>query len=372
MAMGKILSRLILDDPLIPLLNRGEQPAAVVATRNSPALTLLHDLKPGRFLDDLLENPSKSWNEVNDRSASFILSEDLQSSKWRVDDKQSKEHKQLEAREKKKKQKIQHWVKRPPPQTHEYPRADKSKYCDFHQGYGHNTDDCQSLKDKNIPNLKDRDKDINSAATKIITSGIPLLSGTSNMISGDMHSGGQSTRAREEPNIVMPYANPFVATMHIGNHNVNKVFIDTSSSPDILYWSCFQKMQLNSASMQRYEGPIYGFNNQPVPVKGVITLPIYVGTEPRFRMASVSFLVVKMESAYNAIIGRATLCKLKAVISQPHLCMKFPTPQGIRMLKGNQKMARAYYHDTFKKVEPAPMPKLLLWLLDQTNQVCRR
>ncbi|GKV46164.1 hypothetical protein SLEP1_g53173 [Rubroshorea leprosula] len=39
MAMGKILARLIPDDPLIPLLNRDAQPAAVVATRNSPALS---------------------------------------------------------------------------------------------------------------------------------------------------------------------------------------------------------------------------------------------------------------------------------------------------------------------------------------------
>ncbi|GKU87959.1 hypothetical protein SLEP1_g2284 [Rubroshorea leprosula] len=39
MAMGKILARLIPDDHLIPLLNREAQPAAVVATRNSPALS---------------------------------------------------------------------------------------------------------------------------------------------------------------------------------------------------------------------------------------------------------------------------------------------------------------------------------------------
>ncbi|GLT87676.1 hypothetical protein SLE2022_057430 [Rubroshorea leprosula] len=39
MAMGKILARLIPDDPLIPLLNRDAQPAAIVATRNSPALS---------------------------------------------------------------------------------------------------------------------------------------------------------------------------------------------------------------------------------------------------------------------------------------------------------------------------------------------
>ncbi|GLT31943.1 hypothetical protein SLA2020_066420 [Shorea laevis] len=39
MAMGKILARLIPEDPLIPLLNRNAPPAAVVATRNSPALS---------------------------------------------------------------------------------------------------------------------------------------------------------------------------------------------------------------------------------------------------------------------------------------------------------------------------------------------
>ncbi|GKU87474.1 hypothetical protein SLEP1_g1867 [Rubroshorea leprosula] len=408
---------------------------------------LLHGLKRGRFLDDLLENPPKTWNEVNDRSASFILSEDFQSSKRRADDKPSRGQEQQPRREEKKKQKvseqwgklgefpkyasyipltlprsqilaqIQHWVRRPPPPLHDSPRADKSKHCDYHRVYGHNTEDCQHLKDEleflarngklegyvqnphtqqptqthfvqaydrpqgqrayrgrpfnkrgqgprtTAPNQKDR-KGVGYA-------GIPPPSGTINMISGGVHSGGQSARARKayarqvmtvnknrplkrpfeeaewentpitfsptdykradgEPDIMMPHADPFVATVHIGNHNVNKVFIDTGSSPDILYWTYFQKMQLNPSSLQKHEGPIYGFDNQLVPVEGVVTLPIYVGSEPRFRMASVTFLVVKMESAFNAILGRATLCELKAVISQPHLCMKFPTPQGHR------------------------------------------
>ncbi|GKV32493.1 hypothetical protein SLEP1_g41093 [Rubroshorea leprosula] len=249
---------------------------------------LLHGLKPGRFLDDLLENPPKSWNEVNDRSASFILSEDFQSFKRRVDDRQGKEPKQPEGRDDKKKQK-----------GAKAPRAVR-------------------------------------------------------------HMPGSSVdykRVEGEPDIMMPHADPFVATVHIGNHNINKVFIDTGSSPDILYWSCFQKMQLNPSSLQKHERPIYGFDNQPVPVEGVITLPIYVGIEPCFRIAFVSFLAVKMESAFNAILGRATLCKLKAVISQPHICMKFPTPQGVGVLKGNQKMAKACYQDTFKKVKLAATPR---------------
>ncbi|GKV49002.1 hypothetical protein SLEP1_g55776 [Rubroshorea leprosula] len=388
---------------------------------------LLHGLKRGRFLDDLLENPPKTWNEVNDRSASFILSEDFQSSKRRADDKQSKGQEQLLRRKDKKKQKvnepwgkpaefpkyanyvpltlprsqiltqIQHWIRRPPPPLHDSPRADKSKHCDYHRVYGHNTEDCQHLKDEleflartgklegyRLGNTQDMYQDnqyisepgraykgrqfnrrsqgqrpaTQSQKDKrgVGCTAIPPSSGTINMISGGMHSGGQSARVRKayarqvmtvnknqplkrpfeeaeweaaaitfspanykrangEPDVVMPHADPFVTMVHIGNHNVNKVFIDTGSSPDILYWSCFQKMQLNPSSLQKYEGPIYGFDNQPVPVEGVITLPIYVGLEPRFRMASVSFLVVKMESAFNAILGRATLCELKATMS---------------------------------------------------------
>ncbi|GKV52487.1 hypothetical protein SLEP1_g59063 [Rubroshorea leprosula] len=419
MAMGRILARLIPDDLLIPLLNRDAQPAAKKKQKVGEQWG-----KPAEF-------PKYASYIPLTLPRSQILAQ------------------------------IQHWVRRPPPPLHDSLRVDKSKHCDYHRVYGHNTEDCQHLKDEleflarngklegyvqkphtqqptqthfvqaydrpqgqryqhggtqdayqenqypteqsrvyrgrpfnrrgqgprtTAPNQKDR-KGVGYA-------GIPPPSGTINMISGGVHSGGQSARARKayarrvmtvnkdrplkrpfeeaewentpitfspadykraegEPDIMMPHADPFVATVHIGNHNVNKVFIDTGSSPDILYWGCFQKMQLNPSSLQKHEGPIYGFDNQPVPVEGVITLPIYVGSEPRFRMASVTFLVVKMESAFNAILGRATLCELKAIISQPHLCMKFPTPQGVGVLKGNQKMARACYHDTFKKVELA-------------------
>ncbi|GKV50663.1 hypothetical protein SLEP1_g57362 [Rubroshorea leprosula] len=384
---------------------------------------LLHGLRRGRFLDDLLENPPRTWNEVNDRSASFILSEDFQSSKRRADDKQSKSQEQPLRREEKKKQKvgeqwgkptdfpkyanyipltlsrsqilaqIQHWVRRPPPPLHDSPRADKSKHCDYHrvwpqyrrlptlegraggydqpQGQRYQLDGAQNVyQDSQYPSdqgrayrgcpFNRRGQGQRAAAQNqkdkkgVGYAGIPPPSEWKN--TPITFSPADYKRAERELDIMMPHADPFVVTVHIGNHNVHKVFIDTGSSPDILYWSCFQKMQLNPNSLQKHEGPIYGFDKQPVSVEGVITLPIYVGSEPRFRMASVTFLVVKMESAFNAILGRATLCELKAVISQPHLCMKFPTPQGVGVLKGNQKMARACYQDTFKKVELAAAP----------------
>ncbi|GKV43023.1 hypothetical protein SLEP1_g50365 [Rubroshorea leprosula] len=385
MAMGKILVRLILDDPLIPLLNRDPQPAAVVATRNSSALSnvvvptrprgsgrlnlepssskhneelikkntnperqlkdvhkkegeslrdymqrfnkatldidnvpdticlsaLLHGLKSGRFLDNLLENPPKTWNEVNDRLASFILSEDFQSSKRRADNRQSKSHEQPLRREEKKKKKtqIQHWIKRPPPPLHDSLRVEKSKHCDYHRAYGYNTEDCQHLQDE-----------------------LEFL----------------ACNGKLEGYVQKPYAQQPTQTHFVqGGRQFNKRG---------------QGQRTATQNQKDRKGVGYARIPSPSSTINMISGGIHSGGQsargqPRFRMAFVSFLVVKMESTFNAILGRATLCELKAVISQPHLCMKFPTPQGVGMLKGNQKMTRACYQDTFKKVELAAAPR---------------
>ncbi|GKV05830.1 hypothetical protein SLEP1_g17794 [Rubroshorea leprosula] len=50
-----------------------------------------------------------------------------------------------------------------------------------------------------------------------------------------------------------------------------------------------------------------------------------------------------MASSFNVVIGRPTLTEIRAVVSQSHLCMKFPTPMGIATLRGNQEVARHCY-----------------------------
>ncbi|XP_062151978.1 uncharacterized protein LOC133860372 [Alnus glutinosa] len=62
----------------------------------------------------------------------------------------------------------------------------------------------------------------------------------------------------------------------------------------------------------------------------------------------VKFLVVDRVSAYNAIIGRTTLNNLKTVTSTPHLSMKFPTEEGVGVVKGDQKEARRCYNLSLK------------------------
>ncbi|GKV32530.1 hypothetical protein SLEP1_g41127 [Rubroshorea leprosula] len=140
--------------------------------------------------------------------------------------------------------------------------------------------------------------------------------------------------------VVTPHNDPLVTSVMINNCKVQRVLVDTGSAPDIMYFHCFESLGLDPALLQKYDGPIYGFNNQPVPVKAVLTLHVAFGSGRTYVTPSVRFLVVKMASSFNIVIGQPTLTEIRAVVSQSHLCMKFPTPMGIATLRGNQEVAR--------------------------------
>ncbi|GKV01449.1 hypothetical protein SLEP1_g14000 [Rubroshorea leprosula] len=143
--------------------------------------------------------------------------------------------------------------------------------------------------------------------------------------------------------VVRPHNDPLVTTAIINNCEVHRVLVDTESAPDIMYYHCFESLGLDPSLLQKYDGPIYGFNNQPVLVEGVLKINVAFGSGRTYVTPSVQFLVVKMASSFNIVVGKPTLTEIRAVVSQAHLCMKFPTPMGIATLRGNQEVARHCY-----------------------------
>ena len=80
----------------------------------------------------------------------------------------------------------------------------------------------------------------------------------------------------------------------------------------------------------------------------VITLPMTVGEYPRESCIMVDFLVIDQLSAFNTVLGRPSLRALKAITSIYHLLMKFPTPNGVGQVRGNQEEARRCYNQAFR------------------------
>ena len=56
-----------------------------------------------------------------------------------------------------------------------------------------------------------------------------------------------------------------------------------------------------------------------------------------------NFLVIKDVTSYNSIFGRTGINAFQAVASTYHLKIKFPTKNGIRLGKGDQKLDRSCY-----------------------------
>ncbi|GKV19688.1 hypothetical protein SLEP1_g29914 [Rubroshorea leprosula] len=181
-----------------------------------------------------------------------------------------------------------------------------------------------------------RDENLNRKQMKTTQNRGPMSASTSRF-------GRPNSTPPQQPAVVTPHNDPLVTSVTINNCEMQRVLVDTGSALDIMYFHCFESLGLDPALLQWYDGPIYGFNNQPVPVEGVLTMNVAFGSGQSYVTPSVRFLVVKMASSINVVIGRLTLTEIRAVVSQSHLCMKFPTPTGIATLRGNQEVTRHCY-----------------------------
>ena len=60
------------------------------------------------------------------------------------------------------------------------------------------------------------------------------------------------------------------------------------------------------------------------------------------------FLIVDFQSPYNIILGRSWIHGMRAVPSTLHQVIKFPTPWGMRVIKGDQGYSCSCYQITLK------------------------
>ncbi|VFQ60900.1 unnamed protein product [Cuscuta campestris] len=107
-------------------------------------------------------------------------------------------------------------------------------------------------------------------------------------------------------------------------------------------------MDINGVDVART--PLSGFTGDTVEAEGSIVLPVELGSGEKTVWKKMRFIVVDIKCVHNAILGRPGINKVGAVISMPHLCMKFHTPGGVGEVKGDQRNARECYARAVKKM----------------------
>ncbi|XP_077248905.1 uncharacterized protein LOC143888393 [Tasmannia lanceolata] len=143
-----------------------------------------------------------------------------------------------------------------------------------------------------------------------------------------------------------------VIDMIISDLLVKKVLVDNGSSADILYYLAFRQMGVLEDRVKPFDSHLYGFSRNIVPVEGSVELPVWIRNAPHRSFAMIEFLVVKAQSAYNAILGRPGQNSLRTITSAYHQEMKFIIPEGIGEVKGNQTESWECYA-TLLKGKPA-------------------
>ncbi|XP_014511615.1 uncharacterized protein LOC106770314 [Vigna radiata var. radiata] len=285
--------------------------------------------------------------------------------------------------------------------------ADGSKICRFHDNRGHSIEGCQGLKDEIERLIRARYlREFVKAETgqrglsprKIRRSPKPSRrkperprersrsrsrkrdttpKGRINTISGGFAGGGASSSARKRHlrNLRSVHTiarnplsmsditfidkdfhapdpeqdDPMVITARIAQYDVSKVLIDQGSSVNILYWTTFQKMALTEDAITPFHEQIVGFAGERVDTWGYLDLRTRLGTGDQSKEIRLRFLLVEANTSYNALLGRPCLNAFGAIVSTPHLAMKFPSGSGeICTVRAYQKTARQCYIASLK------------------------
>ncbi|KAM6543255.1 hypothetical protein CsatB_007702 [Cannabis sativa] len=110
-------------------------------------------------------------------------------------------------------------------------------------------------------------------------------------------------------------------------------------------------MGLQEKDLRPVTSSIYGFTGDVIALKGMIKLPITLGTALVTAKSMADFAVVDQYSAYTAVIGRPLLKEMKIITSIYHLTIKFPTPTGVGSVRGVQSDSRECYNAAVKLAE---------------------
>ncbi|XP_068504417.1 uncharacterized protein [Phaseolus vulgaris] len=250
---------------------------------------------------------------------------------------------------------------RPPVKTDKVSGPHKDLWCKFHPAFGHHINNCLVLGhqlDKLVKNGFLKDYLVGSSMVAALT--VPeedqahemSIHGEVHTISGGFSRGGPTASQRKryvklvnsiakeglddpwESDLVftkadlrdvVPHDNdPVVISVVTAGRRVHRVLVDQGSSANVMFWSTYNKLQLSPDLLRPYTGCLYEFAGDQVEVRGYLELRTTFINGTASRTESIRYLVVNANSAYNILLGRPVLNRLRAMAPTRHMKMKLP------------------------------------------------
>ncbi|XP_059290558.1 uncharacterized protein LOC132044087 [Lycium ferocissimum] len=263
-------------------------------------------------------------------------------------------------------------VTRPKPLRTDPSQRDPKLICDYHGTHGHRTDDCRGLRDevarllknghlreflseRGKNNYKNREADRKAEKEEpqhvinMIIGGVeiprgPILKRTRFSITREKRSrdyvpdGFISFNDEEVEGITQPHNDALVISVLIYKTHVKRILIDPGSSANIIRWKVVEQLDMLDQIIPTAR-ILNGFNMASETTRGEITLPASIAGV----VQHTKFYVIDGEMKYNALFGRPWIHMMKAVPSTLHQMLKFSTPDGIKIIRGEQPAAKEMF-----------------------------
>ena len=146
-----------------------------------------------------------------------------------------------------------------------------------------------------------------------------------------------------------PHDDPLVIRVVVANKTIHRVLVDNGSSANIIFTLASNQMGIGREKPEPVNAYLRGFSGERVLPLGSIQLVLILGDPPCQATTTVRFLIVDAPLAYNILLGRPSLNAIRAIPSAYHMVIKFPTANGVGMVRGNQRVARECYSASMKQ-----------------------
>jgi hypothetical protein len=221
-------------------------------------------------------------------------------------------------------------------------------YCEYHGQKGQTTNECVQLRqlieklvregrmDHLVKNIKEgKDKQRNGGKKeppKEKADTIYMIQSWQRKIKQKVSQKFSLEKGISFPTLAVDNAivEPLTIEIHIGGHDIHRMYIDGGASADILYDHCFKRLrpeiqnQLIPATTS-----LTGFTGEKIWSMWQLRLLVVVGNEQHSTATWINFMVIKSPSPYNGIIERPGTSSMRAVPYTAHGMLKFPVEGGV-------------------------------------------
>ncbi|GJV55568.1 reverse transcriptase domain-containing protein [Tanacetum coccineum] len=201
---------------------------------------------------------------------------------------------------------------------------DKTRYCHFHEDYGHETNQCQELKHQ-------IEEAVKSGKLAHLVKGVKEKKEKTIGTRSEQRKKEEKKPTLDKVSVLMISGKTRnMKKRHTNHDGIGEITFPPlsnvgSSDPVIIkvYISGRQILRVYSNT------PLVGFSGEQSWPLGEIPLEVTIREGPIAVMKTLTFVIVKSHSPHNLLLGRTAMQQMGIVVSTVHGAIKFHTPRGI-------------------------------------------